>query len=446
MAQQRADRRTAKPEKRPIPPGDFMTNAPPRARTGTARGKHGAFLQTLRAGSATKTIARFPHRDLVQTALRQQEKIERYEADLDELQIRLEEQNEVVAEAADMQEENEARAEAAELEVDELKSQLADYQQALDVQQTRAIQYTQALQALERAKALCHLPDLTPESADEWLETFQAKEQEATEKMLSLEQKMSVAQTAHSQFEQAYQLVAAINGPLARNEAWDVARELLRDGVNQRHQAEQAQGLRSRLNELEQRLREQQDAERQLAEFCKRQGKRYDIDDLETLHQELEARIASLADSVSNAQEQRMTLRQELEQLQSRTQSLLRRAPIWLAAQNSLNQLCEQSGEQFESSQDVTEYLQQLLEREREAIVERDEVGARKRAIDEEIERLVTRIIHRLQPPVLVMVTAADGTDIPIVYAAISDPEAAGLTGPPPASSIVRRTRATAVG
>ncbi|MGM1331528.1 chromosome partition protein MukB, partial [Klebsiella michiganensis] len=237
------------------------------------------------------------HLNLVQTALRQQEKIERYEADLDELQIRLEEQNEVVAEAVDQQEENEARAEAAELEVDELKNQLADYQQALDVQQTRAIQYTQALQALERAKALCHLPDLTPESADEWLETFQAKEQEATEKMLSLEQKMSVAQTAHSQFEQAYQLVVEINGPLARNEAWNVARELLREGVNQRHQAEQAHGLRSRLTELEQRLREQQDAERQLNEFCKRQGKRYDIDELEALHQELEARIASLSDS-----------------------------------------------------------------------------------------------------------------------------------------------------
>ncbi|MDH0490439.1 chromosome partition protein MukB [Klebsiella michiganensis] len=328
------------------------------------------------------------HLNLVQTALRQQEKIERYEADLDELQIRLEEQNEVVAEAVDQQEENEARAEAAELEVDDLKNQLADYQQALDVQQTRAIQYTQALQALERAKALCHLPDLTPESADEWLETFQAKEQEATEKMLSLEQKMSVAQTAHSQFEQAYQLVVEINGPLARNEAWSVARELLREGVNQRHQAEQAHGLRSRLTELEQRLREQQDAERQLNEFCKRQGKRYDIDELEALHQELEARIASLSDSVSTASERRMTLRQELEQLQSRTQTLMRRAPIWLAAQNSLNQLCEQSGEQFESSQDVTEYLQQLLEREREAIVERDEVGARKRAIDDEIERL----------------------------------------------------------
>ena len=84
----------------------------------------------------------------------------------------------------------------------------------------------------------------------------------------------------------------------------------------------------------------------------------------------------------------RMTLRQEQEQLQSRISALMHRAPVWLAAQNSLSQLCEQSGEQFESSQDVTEYLQQLLEREREAIVERDEVGARKRAIDDEIERL----------------------------------------------------------
>ncbi|MDY9095431.1 chromosome partition protein MukB, partial [Escherichia coli] len=180
----------------------------------------------------------------------------------------------------------------------------------------------------------------------------------------------------------------AINGPLARNEAWDVARELLREGVDQRHLAEQVQPLRMRLSELEQRLREQQEAERLLADFCKRQGKNFDIDELEALHQELEARIASLSDSVSNAREERMALRQEQEQLQSRIQSLMQRAPVWLAAQNSLNQLSEQCGEEFTSSQDVTEYLQQLLEREREAIVERDEVGARKNAVDEEIERL----------------------------------------------------------
>ncbi len=143
-----------------------------------------------------------------------------------------------------------------------------------------------------------------------------------------------------------------------------------------------------RLSELEQRLREQQEAERLLADFCKRRGKNFDIDELEALHQELEARIASLSDSVSNAREERMALRQEQEQLQSRIQSLMQRAPVWLAAQNSLNQLSEQCGEEFTSSQDVTEYMQQLLEREREAIVERDEVGARKNAVDEEIERL----------------------------------------------------------
>jgi chromosome partition protein MukB len=92
-----------------------------------------------------------------------------------------------------------------------------------------------------------------------------------------------------------------------------------------------------------------------------------------------------------------MTLRQELEQLQSRTQTLMRRAPVWLAAQNSLNQLCEQSGEQFESSQEVTEYLQQLLEREREAIVERDEVGARKRASTKKLSVLASRAVRKIR-------------------------------------------------
>ena len=328
------------------------------------------------------------HLNLVQTAIRQQEKIERYEADLDELQTRLEEQNELVAEANEQQEENEARAEAADLEVDEIKSQLADYQQALDVQQTRAIQYQQALEALQRARSLCHLPDLTIDSADEWLETFQAKESEATDKLLALEQKIRVAEAAHSQFEQAYQLLISISGQVNRGDAWETARALIRDSHNQRHAAEQVPGLRMRLTELEQRLHDKQEAERLLAEFCKRQGKHVDPDNLEALHEELEARIAGLQQTVSEASEQRASLRRELEELTARVKVLSQRAPIWIAAQTSLNQLCEQSHEQFETSQDVTEYMQQLLERERESTVERDEVGARKREVDDEIERL----------------------------------------------------------
>ncbi|OMQ22932.1 chromosome partition protein MukB [Serratia oryzae] len=328
------------------------------------------------------------HLNLVQTAMRQQEKIERYEADLEELTYRLEEQNEVVAEAGEQQAENEARAEAAELEVDELKSQLADYQQALDVQQTRAIQYQQALQALERARALCLVPELTAENAEEWLETFQAREQEATEALLLLEQKLSVADAAHSQFEQAYQLVGKIAGEVSRSEAWQTARELLRDWPSQQHQAERVQPLRMRLNELEQRLRSQQDAERLLQEFCKRHGQEYQPDELDAVQQELEERLESLSQSVSEAGERRMEMRQELEQIQQRIKELTARAPIWLGAQDALSQLSEQSGETFADGQQVTEYMQQLLERERETTVERDEVAARKREIEAQIERL----------------------------------------------------------
>ncbi|GKW21740.1 chromosome partition protein MukB [Pectobacterium araliae] len=328
------------------------------------------------------------HLNLVQTAMRQQEKIERYNADLEELSYRLEEQNEVVEEAREQQAENEERADAAELEVDELKSQLADYQQALDVQQTRAIQYQQAQQALERARTLCQLPDLTAENADEWLDSYQAKEQEATEILLMLEQKLSVADAAHGQFEQAYQLVSKIAGAVNRNEAWQVARDLLRDSASLRYQAERVQPLRMRLSELEQRLREQQDAERLLQDFSKRNGQDYQPEELESLQQELDARIETLSALVAEAGERRMALRQELEQTQQRIQKLTVRAPVWLAAQEMLTQLSEQSGETFEDSRQVTEFMQQLLERERETTVERDDIAARKRQIEAQVERL----------------------------------------------------------
>lgn len=328
------------------------------------------------------------HLNLVQTAMRQQEKIARYDADLEELSYRLEEQNEVVAEARELQEENEARAEAAEIEVDELKSQLADFQQALDVQQTRSIQYQQALQALEKARTRCQLPDLTIDNAADWLETFQARDEEATSQLLRLEQKLSMAEAAHSQFEQALALVTSIAGDVSRQDAWQVGRQLLRDAANQRHYADQLASLRLRLNESEGRLREQHEAERLLAEFCKRQGQHYEADALEGLQRELEAQIEQLSATVAEAGEQRMQMRQELEQLRERIATLTARAPHWLAAQEILTQLSEQTGEQLSSSQQVTAFMQQLLERERETTVERDEVAARKREIEQQIERL----------------------------------------------------------
>lgn len=136
-----------------------------------------------------------------------------------------------------------------------------------------------------------------------------------------LEQKLSVADAAHGQFEQAYQLVGKIAGQVSRSEAWQCARELLRDWPSQQHLAERVQPLRLRLSELEQRLRSQQDAERLLQEFCKRHGQEYQPDDLDMLQQELEERLEALSQNVSEAGERRMEMRQELEQIQQRIQS-----------------------------------------------------------------------------------------------------------------------------
>ncbi|WP_029684997.1 chromosome partition protein MukB [Tatumella saanichensis] len=328
------------------------------------------------------------HLTLVQTAVRQQEKITRYESELEDLTYRLEEQQEVVAESEEVHEENQQRLEDAELEVDELKNQLADFQQALDVQQTRAIQYQQAIQALTRARELCGIPDLSIDSAEEWQARFAAREEEATGQLLAMEQKLSVAEAAHSQFEQALSLVTQIAGPVSRHEAWQVGRDILREAADQRHYADQLPSLRLRLSELEQRLREQHDAERLFADFCKSQGQQYDAEELESLHRELEAQIASLSDEVSNAGEQRLTLRQQLTQIREKITLLTGKAPHWLAAQEILTQLSEQTGQPLTSSQEVTSYMQQLLERERETTVERDSVAARKRETEAQIERL----------------------------------------------------------
>jgi len=329
------------------------------------------------------------HLNLVQTALRQQEKIERYQTDLDELTYRLEEQNEVVAEAVESLSEYEARSEVSEQEVDELKSQLADYQQALDVQQTRAIQYQHAVQALEKARTLCHLPKLTIDNAEPHLDTLQTAERVATERLLALQQRLSVSDAAQEQFDEAYQLVIKLSGgEVNRDQAWNEAKTLLKAWSTQQHQSERVQALSIQLSELEQRLREQQQAEHALNELNKRAHQRYAVEDLDDAQQTLLQEIEELEGQNAEAGEQRLALRQELELVNAKVKTLSSKAPAWIAAQDALTQLSEQCGEALTSSQHVTEQMQTLLERERESTVERDDVAAQKLTIEKQIERL----------------------------------------------------------
>ncbi|MGL4861412.1 MAG: chromosome partition protein MukB, partial [Enterobacteriaceae bacterium] len=254
--------------------------------------------------------------------------------------------------------------------------------------QTRTIQYQQALQALERARTLCQIPDLTADSAAQWQDELQAEEEESTQSLLQLQQRLSMADAAHSQFEQAYGLVRKLAGEVSRAEAWQVAREQLQEWVELRHHAAQVPALRSRLGEIEQRLRQQQEAERLLQEFSKRDGQACASEALSERAAQLDAEQEQLAQSVAQAGEQRMMLQQELEQLQRRIEQLSRLAPAWLGAQEALTQLSEQCGQALEESQQVTLQMQRLLEQEREATVQRDALGVRKQQIEQQIMRL----------------------------------------------------------
>ncbi|OCG69316.1 cell division protein MukB [Gilliamella sp. Occ3-1] len=328
------------------------------------------------------------HLNLVQTALRQQEKIDRYQADLDDLNLKLEEQNEVVLEANEQYQTYREQVEQTEQEVDEIKTQLADYQQALDVQQTRAIQYQQALQALKNAQSLCQLPKLGISNIENHYELFEEKQKEITEQVLELEQKLSVSDAAINQFDRAYQLVIKLVGDVTRSDAFAAAKEALRQWPSQCYHAEQAEHLQLQLDELEQRFFEQKEAESLLTQFCKRIERQVNYDELDDLKQELELQLDETAERANESSEKRIEFRQELEQIQSKIADYRQKAPLWLKAQDALIALQEQTSEQFNNSQDVTQHMQKLLEKERILVTERDQISFRRNQLDVQIEQL----------------------------------------------------------
>lgn len=348
-------------------------------------------LQELGEGQADLEAdfqAASDHLNLVQTALRQQEKINHYQSDIDDLSIKIEEQNEVVIEANEQYLAYREKSEEIEQEVDEIKTQLADYQQALDVQQTRAIQYQQALQALENAKKLCKLPKLSVDNIESELANFVEKQQEIAEQALLLEQKVNVADVAVNQFDRAYQLVVKLVGDIARDQAWNAAKQMLRDWPSRVYQSEQTQTLQLQLDELEHRFFEQQEAESLLSQFCKRLGRQVDYDELNDLQEELSAKLEDQSSLATQSSEKRIALKQELTQIQDKVDAYRQKAPAWLKAQDALIAIQEQSQQPLTDAQQVTLQMQQLLEKERTLTVERDKIIQQRTDLDNDIEQL----------------------------------------------------------
>ncbi|WFB49127.1 chromosome partition protein MukB [Vibrio coralliilyticus] len=332
------------------------------------------------------------HLQLVQNALRQQEKIERYQEDLEELSERLEEQMMVVEEAQERVLMMEEQATVAEEEVDSLKTQLADYQQALDVQQTRALQYQQAVQALEKAKTLLGDEELTAERAHSLVSELKNQESESTAALLSVKHKLDMSSAAVEQFETALTLVRKIAGDsVERKNAAEVAKESIRQARDAEQIAQNEQQWRAQHRDLERNLNQQRQA-CELVDAYQKQHHAELVDEL-TFEQERE-RHAMQVESLEMAQEEVREQRSEQRRLEQDSASEIKKleaiAPTWIAAHDALETLKEQSGADLYDSQVVMSHMQVVLEQEKQQSLAKEKLAERRAHLENEIERLAS--------------------------------------------------------
>ncbi|MCA4020799.1 chromosome partition protein MukB [Vibrio vulnificus] len=331
------------------------------------------------------------HLQLVQNALRQQEKIERYQEDLEELNERLEEQSMVVEEAQERVLMAEEQSTVAENEVDSLKTQLADYQQALDVQQTRALQYQQAVQALEKAKVLLSDSTLTAESAQALVAQLTQSEAEQTQALLALKHKLDMSSAAAQQFENALKLVHSIAGQVERAEASRYAKAAIQQARSAQQVVQNENQWRAQHRDLERSLNQQNQAQALVAEYQK--AHQVTLDDEVMFEQERErhhAQLDSLEIALEENRELRSEQRRQEQDLQSDITQLQAIAPKWIAANDALEKLREQSGAELADSQSVMSQMQQVLEQEKQLSQAKDKLAERRSQLESEIERLAS--------------------------------------------------------
>ncbi len=194
------------------------------------------------------------HLAKVMAAVSLQKKIEMYRADLADLSDKLEQQQAIVEEIHGQLLEVEERKELAQAEVDSLKTQLADYQQALDIQQTRAIQYRQAVQALETAREQCELPGLGAEQASDTC-ISSAPLSRASPAGCWGRAAAGAGQGGGGRARSGAGAAAQHRPETVREAAWPTAQALLKRHIEDKARIAQGQGLRAALARLEKRAK-----------------------------------------------------------------------------------------------------------------------------------------------------------------------------------------------
>lgn len=331
------------------------------------------------------------HLQLVQNALRQQEKITRYQDDLEELSERLEEQMMVVEEAQERVMQAEENATVAEEEVDSLKTQLADYQQALDMQQTRALQYQQAIQALTKAQQLLADETLTAENAQAQVTQLQAQESERTNALLAIKHKLDMSSAAAQQFETALQLLTRVVGQVERHQAADQARTVLRQARDAQQIVQNEAQWRAQHRELERQLQQQRQVREQINQY--NQQFNTQLTDELALEQERERhqmQLESLDVAQEELREQRSEWRRQEQDYGVEIERLAAIAPAWITANDALETLREQSGAALADRQAIMTHMQSVLEQEKQQSLVKDKLAERRAALESEIERLAS--------------------------------------------------------
>lgn len=324
----------------------------------------------------------------VQTAMRQQEKIDRYQNDVDEMQFCLEEHTALVIESNEKIQAQQVMIDEAEREVDDIKNQLADHQHALDRQQTRTIQYQQALDALEKAKTLCEISELTCANVDGYVAIYTTKEKEITTQLLELENSVNSASLAEKQFDHAYTLVKKLQPGVTPETAWETANTIMAQWSTHKHQADYLTTLKLRLSESTQQWTNKQKAEELFSEICQQLGYSVTIDELSAIKQTLQSHVDDCLACENEVKEEQAVLKQAMFQIQHQVECLTEKAPTWLKAQDKLANLRAQSNAELTSSQQIMAYLQQLLAKESELRGEKDHLMNRLNQIDQQIARL----------------------------------------------------------
>lgn len=243
----------------------------------------------------------------------------------------------VVEEANERVMQAEERAIISEEEVDSLKSQLADYQQALDVQQTRALQYQQAVQALDKARRLLDKSELTAESAQALATQLKAEQETRTSELLALKHKLDMSSAAAQQFNHAFELVKRVLGEVARSEAAKQAQQVIRQAREAQNVVQNEAQWQAQQRDLERQL-EQQRSVRELATQYHKQH-RVVLDDAATVELERErhsALLEELETEQENCREQRGQLRHQEQELQTQIARFESIAPAWIKANDAL--------------------------------------------------------------------------------------------------------------